>query len=667
MPLNRSRMGEADIATVFLKRFDDFLNTGGTHCSVTPLNWYYLKSYKELRNDLLKKSSIQNLTKVGSGATAKASWDVLRAVAIITKSTSRPDSIVSSVEATSSDEEGRAYEIKNEDVLISTNSELQKVPDLKFAFDFGVDTLLLENCASAYQGLATADYPQYGRSFWEVQFFGTSWVTQHGTFKFTQEFVGLENILLWENGKGKLASNTKARIQGFGAHNKNGIVVTQTRRLPASIYLGGFFDNNVSILATDDKSITAAIWCYCSTNEYHQSVRKLDEKLGVTNATLAKVPFNLDHWTQVATEKYPNGLPKPYTNDPTQWIFHGHPCGSVVWDDGQKWTTYAPLRTDSTVLQVAVGRLLGYRWPSELDTSTELADEQREWVKRCEALAVYSDDDGIVCIPGIRGEQTASTRLRELLAKAYGDEWSSEQQAKLLTNVGCSGWNLDRWLREKFFEQHCRIFQNKPFIWHIWDGQKDGFHALVNYHKLAGEKREGRRTLESLTYSYLGDWIERQKADQKEGKEGADAKLAAALDLQGQLEKILTGEPPYDIFVRWKPLHEQAIGWDPDINDGVRLNIRPFLFAELRKGGKKGSGILRAKPNIKWGKDRGKDPQGLRPKEEFPWFWSFPGDGLSEERTNFAGGKEFDGNRWNDVHYTNAVKKAARASKEAGK
>ena len=182
----------------------------------------------------------------------------------------------------------------------------------------------------------------------------------------------------------------------------------------------------------------------------------------------------------------------------------------------------------------------------------------------------------------------------------------------------------------------------------------------MNYHKLAGPDGDGRRTLEALTYSYLGDWIERQRADQRKGKEGADARLGAAQDLQGQFEKILAGEPPYDIFVRWKPMHQQSIGWHPDINDGVRLNMRPFIKAELRSGRKKGAGILRRNPNIKWGKNRGKDPQSLRPKADFPWFWSCKGDGTLKERTDFAGGDDFDGNRWNDLHYTNAFKKSAR-------
>jgi len=89
-----------------------------------------------------------------------------------------------------------------------------------------------------------------------------------------------------------------------------------------------------------------------------------------------------------------------------------------------------------------------------------------------------------------------------------------------------------------------------------------------------------------------------------------------------KLELILEGEAPYDIFVRWKTLEEQPIGWDPDLNDGVRLNIRPFIEAD----------VLRKKPNIKWGIDRGKNPKGS------PW---------GEMRDN-------------DRHLTLAEKRAAR-------
>ena len=220
-------------------------------------------------------------------------------------------------------------------------------------------------------------------------------------------------------------------------------------------------------------------------------------------------------------------------------------------------------------------------------------------------------------------------------------------------------------MRDHFFAEHVKLFHNRPFIWHVWDGRSDGFHALVNCHRLCGPDGEGRRTLQALTYRHLGEWIARQLAAQAADEEGADARLAAAQDLQGQLERILEGEPPCDIFVRWRPLHEQSVGWEPNLDDGVRLNIRPFMRAELQSGGRKGAGILRVKPNVMWGKDRGKEPQKLRPREDFPWFYSCSGQGSEAERTDYVAPVDaaYDGSRWNDQHYTRAAKEAARSGR----
>jgi len=121
-----------------------------------------------------------------------------------------------------------------------------------------------------------------------------------------------------------------------------------------------------------------------------------------------------------------------------------------------------------------------------------------------------------------------------------------------------------------------------PFTWHIWDGCRDGFSALVNYHTL------DRRQLEKLTYTHLGDWLKRQEDSLARDEGGAEARLLAARELQNKLKLILEGEPPYDIFVRWKPMEQQPIGWEPDLNDGVRMNIRPFLAMDI-PGGKKGA------------------------------------------------------------------------------
>ena len=187
---------------------------------------------------------------------------------------------------------------------------------------------------------------------------------------------------------------------------------------------------------------------------------------------------------------------------------------------------------------------------------------------------------------------------------------------ELLRQVSFADKGLDAWLRDGFFEQHCKLFHQRPFIWHIWDGRRDGFSVLVNYHKLDAAN------LDRLIYTYLGEWIRTQRAAEESNTPGASARLVAALELQRKLEHIRDGEPPYDIYVRWKPLREQPIGWNPDLNDGVRLNIRPFVTA----------GVLRNRVNVNWKKDRGRDPDGSE--------------------------------RVNDVNFTLAQKRAAREAKE---
>jgi len=586
-----------------------------------------------ISNDLVK-----HITKIGSGATAKESWDVLRALTIVTCTEPNDGDFIYGVDAITTDEDSRADELKTNGLNCATVSNIKSAPDCRFVLSLGDVSTLVEDAARSFAGLQSGDYPCYGRKFWELSNLQPTWEFQHSTFKVSESFSGLEHVLKWKRGEGALATSSSARIQGLDAHGLSGVVVTQTRHLPATRYLGGFFDNNVAVIVPHNKNDLPALWCYTESDEYHKNVRKIDEKLGVTNATLAKVPFDIPRWSKLANEKYPNGLPKAFTNDPVKWIFHGHPCGSVIWDESAKKTCIGELRVDATVLHVAVARLLGYQWPSERDVGMELADEQRRWVDECKSLEGFVDDDGIVCMSAVRGEKPAHERLELLLQVAYGVQWSASIRDKLLVAVGCGNKSLDFWLREKFFEQHFKLFQHRPFIWHIWDGLKDGFSVLVNCHQL------DKKNLERLVYTYLDDWIRTINHQQANGLDGAAERLLAAEGLKQRLEKILEGESPYDIFVRWKPLEGQTIGWGPDIDDGIRMNIRPFMTVE--DVGQKDAGILRKKPNVKWGKDRGKDV------ESAPWYSLGLKFGESE------------GARINDHHLSLAEKQAVKEPKD---
>jgi hypothetical protein len=110
------------------------------------------------------------------------------------------------------------------------------------------------------------------------------------------------------------------------------------------------------------------------------------------------------------------------------------------------------------------------------------------------------------------------------------------------------------------------------------------------------------------------DWLARAKGEKNE------LRYEKGRELQQALEKVLEGEKLYDIFVRWKLINQMPIGWDPDRDDGVRMNIRPFVVA----------GVLRETPNLKWTKDRGNDVPSA------PWYHVFKGDRINDHHTTLA-------------------------------
>lgn len=575
-----------ELATVFIERCRCFTSHKGTYVTVSPQNWLFLGRYSELRKFILLHQTWLYMSFLGSGAFVTISGEVVKPVLILINN-NIPDNnhVIIGVNASVVDSVvDKINALKHMSLLrVFQNSILQN-PNIVISFGIDKQNQLLSDYAFSSHGIGTFDKARFFCYFWEVTHFGETWLSCQSTVKETTNYGGRESVLRWENESGGLYQLVQElKMNGYTSGvwkagqqiwKKKGVTVSLIGNLPVCLYTGEPFDSNTGVIIPNNIHHLNAIWAYCSSNQFHQAVRQLDQKLNVTVATLVKVPFDLAHWQKVAEEAGP--LPEPYSADPTQWLFNGRPAGSD-----------APL-------QVAVARLLGYRWP-----------QQEE-----DGLERLADTDGIVCLPAVARELPAEERLRALLAQAYGAEWDAALQARLLAAVGAS--ELGAWLRDDFFKQHCALFHNRPFIWHVWDGRKDGFAALLNYHQLDAAR------LDKLIYTYLGGWIESQRAAAQRGEGGADGRLVAALALQKQLEAIKLGEAPYDIYVRWKPLAAQAQGWNPDLNDGVRLNIRPFVLA----------GVLRAKFTVKWNKDRGTNPDGSE--------------------------------RLNDLHYTLAEKRKAR-------
>lgn len=679
---------ENDLATVFLERC---LSFGGTAAVVLPQNWLFLSTYRKFREKLLRNDTWNFVARLGPKAFSTPMWDFNVQMMTVTRGTEEhlrglsPDvkewtnhfTGLDVSDFNSSDE--KAVAIREVETLsVNQQAQLARV-NSTISFEPPSNLPKLSEFAVSTAGIGTGDSPRFYADFWQIPNPSPDWESLQATVSSTVPFDGRSQAILWENEAGSLYDfvqsmkhlNSAAQRwrTGQDVWANHGVIVNCMGDLSCCLYSGDRFDQTAVAIVPKEQTHLPAIWAFCESGCHSVETRKVDQKINVTPATMVNVPFDLAYWQQVASEKYPHGLPEPYSDDPTQWIFHGHPASS------------------DNALQVAVARLLGYRWPTELDAEMELATDARAWIERNSQLTDLADNDGIVCIPAVGTELPAEDRLLNLLHKAYedgraveslfrekleiGDESDpltldllrrapspqpspprsagergqelpdsfNDWVAELLAAADHKGKSLGSWLREKFFTQHCKLFHHRPFIWHIWDGLRDGFSVLVNYHRL------DTKMLQTLIYTYLeNDWIRRQKQDAANGVDGSEEKLAAAEQLKLKLVKILEGESPLDIFVRWKPLEEQPIGWNPDLNDGVRLNIRPWLT--VGDVGKRGAGVLRDKPNIKWTKDRGKDV------ESAPWYHLGP-----EYK-----GKE--GDRINDHHLTLAEKAAARKETE---
>ena len=638
-------LSKADLATCFVERTLHFTGSEGTVALVTPQNWLFLPKDKSLRRHMLSIAEWSQVVRLGARAFQTPMWEFGTVLICLNNSQKRLGGGFFGVDTSDSrTPDEKAATLSSANGTQNDQSSQLLNPDSVIAFSRASNLPALTEFADAIQGASMVDLERFRLMFWEVDQLRVHWVLHQSSPSGAAECSGMHYVSANHETRDDIHETAallkgEGRLGGYKSGHKyigrSGVLIAWLGKLPASRYLGVVYDHNTTAIIPRTESVLPAVLAFCSSPNYCRAVRQLNQKTQVNTSALTSVPFDLEHWQKVAAETYPNGLPKPSSNDPTQWLFNGHPHGS------------------DSPLQVAVARLLCYRWPRQTGSGFQECS-----ALGADGLEVHADDDGIVALSPINREEAAAARLRALLKDAHGAEWQDGvTERQLLADAGHGGVTLEDWLRDSFFEEHCKLFHHRPFIWHIWDGEKDGFHVLVNYHRLAAGNGDGTRLLQKLATTYLGDWIARCNQEVAAEKPGAARRLKAAQDLQADLRKILEGEAPNDIFVRWKPLHEQAIGWAPDINDGVRLNIRPFLT--VRDVGKKGAGVLRWKPNIKWDKDRGSEPQ--RPKAQFPWFWSCLPEDKPEHVTDFAGGPEFTSERWSNLHYSLAAKKAARA------
>ncbi|MCV7176148.1 hypothetical protein H7H98_10370 [Mycolicibacterium sphagni] len=566
--LARFPNSEPDLATVVSERC---LSMGDSVALVQPQAWLFMPAFEALRREWLSKLRWHALARLGSGAFSSISGQVVQVVLWISSTNGPLGNYFEMDAASAPSPEKKLVALRGGHVKLAAQRGHQSVVDAVIMPAGHEVNGLIKDHADVRAGISTGDSHVFVRNFWEINpsDFSVRWERLRSAPGIGSD-AGCELAVLWEGESGKLArwadslSHLNHAAQkwrrGKPFWGRRGVAVKMMGELNVAPYYGERYDASVAVIVPKRLADLPALWAFARSGSLASAIRAFNSKLSIESGTVLNAAFDIGTWRGVAHEQFPDGFPEPRSDDATQWLFSGDP------------------RYARQGLQVTVARLLGFRWPGQQSSAADS----------------FVDGDGIVCLPAIAGEQSAAERVRAILAAAYGVDWSPATLDRQLMEAGGRSGDLTGWLANTYFKDHCKVFGHRPFVWHIWDGQRDGFSALVNYHRL------DRANLEKLTYRTLGWWIDRQRADAESGVLGADTRLGAAQALQAKLQLILAGEPPYDIYVRWKSLAEQPIGWDPDLDDGVRVNIRPFVEA----------GVLRSKFTIHWKKDRGTNPDG---------------------------------------------------------
>ncbi len=228
-----SRHGDAkgDIATVFVSRIFDWLGEGGTQAVVTPQNWLFLKTYRKLRERLLKGSTWNLVARLGPGAFETITGHVVNvALNIISEGVRGPGWEMAGVDVASlrgqrpikAAEKAELLRGGEAGVVMSRQGEQVGNPDSVVLMRPIGDRVLLGRVTHGHQGIASADYAAFGRLFWEVPSDGDTWVFQQSTVRTTTDYGGREHVLHWEGveevaERGVLPGGRKAvRIQGGG-------------------------------------------------------------------------------------------------------------------------------------------------------------------------------------------------------------------------------------------------------------------------------------------------------------------------------------------------------------------------------------------------------------------------------------------------------------------
>jgi len=235
-------------------------------------------------------------------------------------------------------------------------------------------------------------------------------------------------------------------------------------------------------------------------------------------------------------------------------------------------------------------------WP-QMEGKT-LDQKRMEHVWRLLAFAVNrvvnADRDGVLPLQQVSGEAQLLDRVRSELGKMFPGRDINEVEVEIVNELRrkVKGYgrteSIREWLEDAFFEYHSSLYKNRPIFWHISSKQGKGpaaFSALVHYHRFDKDriaKLRGVYLREALA-TFRREAALASQVGRAEDRLEWQAKVEEAEEFDRRLQKVQEGfhqgSEDFRILPPWKTENQRPKGWDPDVNDGVKVNIEPLQRA----------------------------------------------------------------------------------------
>lgn len=500
------------------------------------------------------------------------------------------------------------------------------------------------NFAIAAQGLATADDSRFVHFWWEVpqiKDHAQKWFPFAKGGGFSRFYADIHLTVLWENNGEELKSFPRSVIRNPDFYFHQGLTWPRrtakglsVRILPEGCIFAdkgpGLFPKDKKdanfLLALTNSRIFEFLFTAKTSFSWEVGIMKTmpvpgannDQRnyLGLIGRTIFDIKFEWDTGNEICTR-----FDRPWV---LQTAINGDAATlsaalDAVLDheaalDVELENTYAQLNDAvyrlygvNDKLKAKLEAAIGQRPPEIVWPQMENKDRDQKRREHVDRLLCYlvkriveADEDGLVCFESVAHEPPLLARLRKELSACFPQQDPSTLETEVVNELKkkTKGYRraetLTEWLQDAFFDTHTSLYQQRPLIWHLASNQVRRVPAigvLVHAHKFNAD------ALAKLRGTHLRDRLAtlRREAGQasQDGREDDRLETLAAIEeleaYDAKLKHLQDGhytgpeggERDYRILTPWKSANERPQGWNPDLDDGIKVNIAPLARTNL--------------------------------------------------------------------------------------